>query len=178
MIKRGNKKGQFYLIAAIIVIAIIAGIITTTNYVRVKNTKTYNLDKMAQELGREVKYIEDWGIYNELSDDDMLQLVDTFLQDYSELTEEQQESLIFVFGNENKIIIASYNEAVLGSTGISISGVPLTMVLRGKEYTAKEYIPEGKEIEVEVRGYEYKFTLEPGQNFYFVLRQGENVEQN
>ena len=59
-----NKRGQFYLLAAIIIIAVIFGIMSTTNYVSVKQAspKLYNI---ACELSREIEEVYDYGVYKE-----------------------------------------------------------------------------------------------------------------
>jgi len=58
-----QKRGQFYLIAALIIIAVIIGFAGISNYIQKKEViKLYDL---GEELGIESQNVLDFGTYNE-----------------------------------------------------------------------------------------------------------------
>ena len=95
--KRGNKKGQFYLLAAIIIIIVIVGFATVSNYLKKKGTvKLYDIkDELQIESGEVLEY----GISEEITDiNDLRILIDDFIVKYQEYAGEGK-SLYFIFGN-------------------------------------------------------------------------------
>ena len=63
MIKRGNKRGQIYLVAAIIIVMILAGIASVKTYA-VATTEPRKIKDISSELKEETSRIIDYGIYS------------------------------------------------------------------------------------------------------------------
>jgi len=157
--KRGrtkNKKGQFYLIAAIIIITIILGFVAISNYSKKKSAiKIYDL---GEELGIESENVLDFGTYNEYNETEMETLLNDFIEIYATYIEEGIE-IYFIFGNFEKITVIGYQE---------LEDVPFMDV----------YTDPGKEVIVTINSVEYKFKLKPGENFYFIISQEIGEEEH
>lgn len=104
-----NRRGQFFIIAAIVIITVIVSIATVSNYTQRKDVvKLYDL---GQELGIESQQVLDYGTYNELNESEMKSLMETFIQNYVSYIEEKK-NIYFVFGNKEKINVIGYQEIV------------------------------------------------------------------
>ncbi len=151
-----NRKGQFYLIAALIIITLIIGYAGVSNYLEKKESiKLYNL---GEELGIESQNVLDYGIYNELEEEAMAILLEDFVKTYAAYIEEGIE-ITFIFGNPEKITVMGYRE---------LEEVP---------FISWEITESGKEVIVTINGIDYEFKLKPGENFYFVISQDIGGEQ-
>ena len=58
-----NKRGQFYIVAALIIVLAIIGLTSTTTYAYTKSN-TNTIYKLSSELKQESIQIIDYGIYN------------------------------------------------------------------------------------------------------------------
>jgi hypothetical protein len=188
-----EKRGQFYLMAAVIVIVIIIGFATVTNFVRkgsFERTKVFDISK---ELEIESGKVLDYGTY---TGEDLPNLLDHFTAVYTSYTGEDKD-LHFIVGNPNsnnpekKLRLLSYTEDLAGTINVNIEGGRFYNVkirnkmlvedpCEGKE--SKEidcYRPDesSKEVVVDIEGNEYNFKLQPGENFYFIITQEIEGEQ-
>ncbi len=145
-----NKRGQFYLIAAIIIIAAIIGYAAVSNYLgKTESVKLYNL---GEELGIESENVLDFGTYNEYNEDELKTLLTNFVETYAQYIEEGIE-IYFIFGNRNNVTVIGYRE---------LEEVP---------FISAEITASGNEVVVTINSIEYPFKLEKGENFYFVISQ-------
>jgi len=170
MIKRG-KKGQFYIIAAIIIAVVLLGLFATTNYVRIKpkDIKFYDL---GQELNIESGYVIDHGIYDPEQDVD--ELIEQWAEEFVSYSGESD--WVFVYGDKDSMTILTFASETSGGVGVYIGGEFMGLLVPGTQDYKEEYdIQEGEDIIVEIGGNEYSFGLNPGQNFYFVISQEEYV---
>jgi len=150
-----QKRGQFYLIAALVIISIIIGFAAVSNYLQQKESiKLYNL---GEELGIESENVLDFGTYNEFDETQMENLLKDFIGTYAEYIEEGIE-IYFIFGNPDKITVIGYRE---------LEEVPFISV----------YTPSDTEVIVTINSVEYIFKLKKGENFYFVISQEIEGEQ-
>ncbi len=102
-----QKKGQFFLISAVVIIAVIVSIVTISNYIQKKDTiKLYDL---GEELGIESQQVLDFGTYSELNETQMKTLMENFIQNYVNYIEEDK-NIYFIFGNRQKINVIGYQE--------------------------------------------------------------------
>ena len=150
-----QKRGQFYLIAALVIISIIIGFAAVSNYLQQKESiKLYNL---GEELGIESENVLDFGTYNEFDETQMENLLKDFIETYADYIEEGIE-IYFIFGNPDKITVIGYRE---------LEEVPFISV----------YTPSDTEVIVTINSVEYIFKLKKGENFYFVISQEIEGEQ-
>ena len=173
--KRGQliikqKRGQFYLIAAFIIIAIILGFVVISNYAKSKTTiRLYNLK---EDLQIESENVLEYGTYNEFDENQIRDLLEDFTETYSTYVGEGID-IYFVFGNREKITVAGYQE-VTSTIYIEDS----SMMLTKGEYVSEEFYPVGNKVIVTMDGTEYEFKLKPGENFYFVISQEIGGEEH
>ncbi|MGD9275602.1 MAG: hypothetical protein PVJ67_00345 [Candidatus Pacearchaeota archaeon] len=172
-----EKRGQFYLMAALVIIVLIIGFAAVSNYSRTQEyTRAYDI---GQELEIESAQVLSYGIYNEnIGIEQMENLLDGFIEEYSKIGNLQE--LYFIFGNAQNITFMGYqqlNETVLVDVGINEGEYsPLEIRKQQVEYQGFEEgaldietisikIHYGDEIN------EFGFELNPGENFYFILSQ-------
>ena len=168
-----NKRGQFYLIAAMIIIVVILSFAAISNYSKRKEyAKLYNL---GEELGIESQNILDFGTYNELDETQMAELLENFIQSYIDYAGEEK-NLYFIFGNIDSITIVSYQQ-LTEEVSIDVSGSSPLIISEGGTQTYTFFPTGTKRVVITLNGNEYEFRLKPGENFYFVISQEIGEEQ-
>lgn len=183
-----DKHGQFFLIAAVIIIAVIVSIVTITNYTERKDV--VRLYDLGEELGIESQQVLDYGTYSELNESEMTGLIENFIDKYVSYIEEDT-NIYFVFGNKQKINVVGYqdlqNESVevcldIGHTseteGITRKGqcVAYKSIGETESFTkCDDAITNCEEninrVTIKIGSEEYQFRLRYGENFYFVIWQ-------
>ena len=137
-----GKRGQFYLMAAIIIITVIVGFVTISNYSRKKTSvKIYDL---GEELGIESQNVLDYGTYtgnDKLSD---------FLKQYSNYIDGGIDVYV-ITGNEDNLQVYKYSDGV--------------------EEQVTDFTEEGGKVIITIEETDYQFDLTAGENFYFVILQ-------
>lgn len=164
-----NKRGQMYLIAAVIIVTIVLGFAAISNYSRTKSTiRLYNLK---EDLEIASENVLEYGVYNEYSDEEMQNLIENFIQLYTEYIGEGIE-IYFVYGNRELITVATYSD--LGAINV---GDELLEITSG-ELTTQVFEPQGNKVVVQIDGIEYEFDLKSGENFYFIISQEIGEEEH
>lgn len=190
-----NRKGQFFLIAAVVIIVVIVSVVTISNYTTQKQTtKLYDLGK---ELGIESQNVLDYGTYSQYSDDQMKTLMEQFIKNYHNY-QEQDKNIYFIFGNSNKVNILGYQDIHNVQETVCINLDPPSQkkedvatsqckyyTLIGstqtfcKDTTCLTTSETINRVAVMVAEDIYEFKLKSGQNFYFIIWQeiggGRNV---
>ena len=111
---KSDKRGQFYLIAAIVIIAIIIGFATITNSFKKGSVDEKKVYFLSNELDTEGAYVIDYSVFK--SEDVEKKLIE-FTSQYGQYAGEDRE-IYFVFGNKNKIMVASYEEITSGTISV------------------------------------------------------------
>ncbi|MCX6749759.1 MAG: hypothetical protein NTW17_03400 [Candidatus Pacearchaeota archaeon] len=168
MKRGGNKRGQFYLVAAIILTMIIISIATISNYS--KRSKYSDLNSLKDELQIESARVLDYGIHNQLTQVQMNELIQNFTQDYIN-SESSDKNLYFVFGTQSNITLKLYqnnennvfldNNFVTNSSGTIVSNIN----------------PAGENINLTIDTNSYTFDIKSGENFYFVISKEAEGEE-
>ena len=174
--KRG-KRGQFYIIAAIIIITIFVGIAALRNYAKV-NKEQVRIYDLGDELGIETGYVYDYGVYNEK---DLDLLADDWTKEYIDYTKKQEviENWIFIYGNENEITASTFSLVSEGTVEIIAGGgespgVDIEVITKIKK---EKIIPKGNLVSVKTppEDFEYNFELKEGENFFFIITSEEQA---
>jgi hypothetical protein len=168
-----NKKGQFYLIAAIFIVLILFGFSSVNNYAIVK-PEPRSITDISEELNRETYNLIEHGVFNE---EDIEGLVSSFAEEDIPkyvLKNDEDAAMVFVFGDRDRIDVVSVRNRNIGD--IKIAGAELTGVT---EYARRKdnVATSGDFVEVEVLDKDYKFQLKDNQMFYFLIvkERGEEV---
>ena len=161
-----KKRGQAYLLSAIIIISIISGFFAVRNYSdNSENVKIYNLK---EELGIESEEVLDYGIYNRKNIETLLE---NFTRLYSAYAGTEKE-IYFIFGNTDGVYIASYRDLETGTVSVTIPETSFTLIISEKGYQKERISASASgEIEVKIKDTSYNFKLNPGENFYFIIAQ-------
>ncbi|MDD5012552.1 MAG: hypothetical protein PHQ66_02835 [Candidatus Nanoarchaeia archaeon] len=182
MKKRVDKHGQFFLIAAVIIIAVIVSIVTITNYTQKRDV--VRLYDLGEELGIESQQVLDYGTYSELNEEEMKGLIENFINNYVSYIEDDK-NIYFVFGNKDKVNVVGYQDIqkeevlvclkIAGAVeDIKITGEddcdPYLTIGETQQFTEKN-LQEIDKVEVKIGGIGYEFPLNYGENFYFVIWQ-------
>ncbi len=158
-----EKRGQFYLIGAIIIIAIIFGFATITNTLKKEEFReSYDA---AEELEIESRYVLDNAVLNtDMSVKD--KLLD-FTEKYS--TYSNAENLYFVFGDTDEISVAARQKNYPGR--ILVNGAEFE--IGQGVYTSNSYLSPPNPTIIMINEIEHEFELKQGSNFYFILAEGK-----
>ena len=186
--KKGNK-GQFYIIAAVIIIAVIIGLMST-GYLRTSSEKVrvYNL---GDELSIESAKVIDYGVYNEIVASDSNELIETFLVNVEENLYDQDpgNEFIFVYGNINEVRIVNLAQSDLVLNGEQIrgareefgstitnagTGLPIETPYSVFNNADWKKTLSGSNVQIQFNNQIYNFNLDENQNFYMILKKQED----
>ena len=159
-----GKKGQFYLIAAIILATIIIGISVVVNYS--KKQDSGNLENLKEEIQIESENVLDYGVYNELSDSDMKTLLTDFSKDYIN-SKCKDKNLYFIFGNSGSLTVVS-SQSSEETARINVGGETVDLIITQEGVS---FSPLGNQVSLIINDFTHNFKLEEGENFYFLISQ-------
>lgn len=169
---RGNsKKGQFYLIAAIIIVVIMVGFLSVSNYSKRKGF--INLFDLGEELEIESGEVLDYGVYNDFTENEIVSLITNFTETYS-IYAGEGKVMYFLFGDEDRVVVAGYSETldeIYVNIGSNQDKVTYYFEIGNASYEAVTYYPQGEEVTVRIAGITYDLDLNEGDYFYFVISQ-------
>ena len=168
-----NKRGQFYIIAAVIIIVMIVGLTTIVNR-GIASPKANSFYDLSKNFETESVKVVDYGIYNENSVGAIGQKLGDFYTNYSNyaLATDPAISISFVYGNTTDAIYGVMNpEAVTTKLGEINVGKTNTYNLPAV------YRTSGNKVSVNISGTVYDFTLAKEQGFYFIIaaKKGEET---
>jgi len=169
--KIGNKRAQFYIIAAVIIISVIVGFAIYRNYAKIEKEQVRIYD-LGKELGIETGYVYDYGIYNKNNTNELIQ---SWLYNYSS-QEGIVEDWFFIYGDKGSMTALYFTkqssggiciEGAGGSSCVSFETITpgsMPVTLSGEGTVKVKFLPEN---------FTYSFELKEGQNFFFVIRSKE-----
>ena len=172
-----NKRGQIFLLAAIMIVIALIGL-STTNFAIVK-TAPKAVSDISSDLSNEPAEIIDYGIYNsqdtETLMDDFLTSNDKFAPYFLKKT--NNANVIFVYGNKNNIKAVEYNTQSTGTITANIGGrINWENFGTFAEKITVTPTPDG-EIIVTLLSNDYKFKLRDNEMFYFIIIQEKEGER-
>ena len=113
---RKNRRGQFYLVAAIVIITILIGFSVVSNYSR--NKEVIQLYDLKQELSIETARVLEYGTYQTAEADEVLSEFAENLADYAG----EDKNMYFFFGNFQKVTTVAYQDLSEDEMKISLIG--------------------------------------------------------
>ncbi|MDP4039460.1 MAG: hypothetical protein Q8P57_02685 [Candidatus Pacearchaeota archaeon] len=168
-----NKRGQVFLMAAVIIAGLVLGASRTVNYAHIGNNQEAFYD-LSEEIDFEAGRVLDYGVINNLNP--RTKLI-SFLDEYTEYI--GKEEFVFVYGDINNLQAINYEtieypNSILLITG---SGEGISFPISKTLQTNTNAFSDGEEVRVKVREITYTFNLKPGYNFYIVIIKGEGGEK-
>lgn len=174
-----NKRGQFYIIAAIIIIMVLIGFAAVSNKVitRPEENRVYELSK---ELNLEGEQVINHGVFQQK---ELTVLLETFTGDYGKyISDESNVYFTYLNTARDKIIIVAYEKVGTGGVSIDLGGgtppIQITTETRQKPFTSLQAVKDGQAFNVSIGGNYYNFKLNEGENFFFIIRAPRVQEQN
>jgi len=170
-----NKKGQFYIIAAVIIAMIIVGMAGVSNYVITEEEPTEFYD-LGGNLELEGAWVIDYGIYQQ---QDIEGNLDAFVEQYIEYFSEGEENLelVIVYGNNLEVQTANCTTSSPGDVGVLGAEVSGNTEIKCGIFTDLDTISRDS-VEVTLLDTEYPIDLTENKNFYFVIgrERGEETD--
>lgn len=152
-----KKRGQFYLLAAFIIVIILFGTAAITNRSSKKGySVVYDLSK---EIDLEGALLQEYGVINS---EEINDLFTEFLQKYSAYVSDPSIEMVFIYGNATTMFRTSKTssgEFSIGGIKMDISGIQ----------TAK--MSQNQEVEVKIKGNSKNFVINEGESFYYFITQ-------
>ena len=175
-----NKRGQFYLIAAILIVIGVSSIVAVSNYASTPTTPPA-INSLSSDLSVEGPKIIDYGVY---SQNNVNKLLNNFTSnDFAPyfLKETDNSNVVFIYGNKTNLYAVQYNLASKGTISATIGGVTTwdTLGVYAQNITV---IPSGNFLNVTLLNKTFPFQLQDNELFYFIMveqKQGETyVKKN
>ncbi|MEM2956547.1 MAG: hypothetical protein QW041_03190 [Candidatus Pacearchaeota archaeon] len=166
-----TKRGQFYIIAAVVIILIILGLVTIANRVIIqpKPVRFYDLSK---DYEAETSKVIDYGIYNKYSPEvDIVEKVKNISETFakSAFAKDPNIKLLYIYGNRQEINVGVLN-MIGGEIKYCIDGGCSSLKTEAVSGIKTEKYSGRAQINVSLAGNEYQFYLSPEENFYFVIQ--------
>jgi hypothetical protein len=165
-----DKRGQFYLVAAIIIVLVIFGLVAINNYAGVEEKESVVFD-LGNQLGVESGSVVNFALYNK---NDTPSLLEEWARLYVNITREAEiENWVFVYGNPTNITILTFTNGSSGSVLIGYDGGYLAVVV--KDIKINKNTVYGDYVNVTFGNFTYNFNMKSGQNFAFLINKGGYV---
>jgi hypothetical protein len=145
-IKKGDKSGQFYLVATIVIVGLVIGLALILNYSN--KSSSYEAEEIAKELSIESEKVMDYDTFNSADE------FENFANAYSSYAGEEKEIYFIKVNGTNVSDREAYR--YIGETKNNFNN-NLTVDV------------DNKKISLYLYDNYYSFNLEEGKNFYFVL---------
>ncbi len=198
-----NKRGQFYIILAVIIIVIIAGLVTTANYA-LKQKKPVKFYDLSEDYESETTKIIDYGVFTQgMTKTQIESTIEGFTTEFLGYAQEKDPNLqlIYIYGDETGITVDNYALSggnILTSSGseTSITGgstpVESTISIQYGNKTFTRDVEEkmrnfmdvsqtiddpGGWVKVEIAGVLHTFDLKSGEAFYYVVATEGNERE-
>lgn len=170
-----NKRGQIFLVAAVIIVVIVAGLGVIYNYVKApkEDKSVYDLSK---ELDYESAQIIDNGIFNSRTTEDTAKNLENLSTVYAGAN--PLSDIIIIYGNTTEVNILKYNNSNAGEISITTGGSEVSLAVTTIRILTKGSVsPVNEKVTVSLRGIDKEFNLRQGENFYIILKKDKDDER-
>ncbi len=170
-----NKKGQFFLIAAVVIAGIIITMSTiyiTTKPAAKEQTALYDLSK---EIDYESSQLIDYGVYNSQSFSETNRSIDSFIKNYS--LANPDTDIVLVFGGKQSLTAVLYTKSSSGTIDVGSGGSGSGLQQYGLVAITLPYEIKGNTVIVKLNeNSSLEFELQEGENFFIVLKKQAGEE--
>lgn len=171
-----NKRGQFFLIAAVVIVILLAGIGTIYNTVKARGEDAEVYD-LTEELNYESAQVIDNGVYNDFEKEKIAGHLENLSVIYA--STHPEKDLILVYGDVENVNVIYSNNTRLGSVRIGTgTGSPaVVQTPRSKYLIRNAFSSPGDKVEIQVGGSNYQFSLQQGGKFYLLMSKEKDDEK-
>lgn len=171
-----NKKGQFYLVAAILIVLAISGIASVNTYTTVKS-EPRKIQDIGNELTEETSRIVDYGIY---SRENLTKILNNFTDSEFApyfLQKTENTTVFFIYGNANKLYTVQYKPENTGNVYAVLGGAVSEWSTIGIYSNITKINANGLEsVNVTILDKTFNFDMREGEMFYFLIIQENEGE--
>ncbi|MDP2925752.1 MAG: hypothetical protein Q8N99_05260 [Nanoarchaeota archaeon] len=168
-----NKRGQFYIIAAIIIVMALTAITSVVTYAIIKPAPRTVKD-LSRELNYESAKVIDYGVYNRTNMQSLYynftdrDFVNYFMQKTS------RANITFIYGNITDLNATQFQRGSSGHVSTGRSGVISKSIVATAFPIIVSSLKEN--VTINLLNKEYSFRLREGENFYFVITEEKEGE--
>ena len=180
-----NRRGQFYLIAAIVIISVIIGFTSISNYSKKQDYEKVNdlKEELQIETGKVIEYSSSQGFlslgwtYEEINNSVLKNISEIYIN-YSEI-----ENLFFVLGGTDRdgserLIFSGISKEIPEKVSINYGSGENFLNLTERNYTSLSFESSAENVAVNVDGTTHNFKLNPGTNLFFIITNKGYVASN
>jgi hypothetical protein len=188
-----QKRGQFFILAAVLIVSVVIGMALYVNQVYLQETPE-NIVSLRDELGEESRMVIDYGLYR--GDDKVFgEFVEEMVKNIYQYRDSKLD-LVFIYGNKTTLKVLNFGEDMNISVDNSKTLVPTsktrslpigvgagTGVNPNLEDIVPTLIPLGdngnNQITFTINNVQHSMKMTPSlQNFYFVIKreEGEHID--
>lgn len=185
-----NKRGQFFIIAAVVISAVLVGLVLTKNYVYTQDTPE-RITSLTEDINDESMRVIDYGVYNEgdlsAKMENFSKVMNTYLSDAAPNT-----NFIFIYRNKTSLTIRNYGvNASLASYPIqdcakatfsrigfgSLASTTATGTWEDSRNCVNVLEITDKDLVITINGKDVTFPISENRYFGFLLKldKGENT---
>jgi hypothetical protein len=164
-----KKRGQFYIIAAALIIVVLLGLVTVANkaVVQPKPTEFFDLSK---DYEAETSKVIDYGTYNKYSPAvNITEKVENISKVFAETAFAKDPNIYLVFIYGNKTTYTAKNISV-SSADISLNFAGISSTEKVSSQKETNFKAVNGVIDVPIAGNNYQFKLTDEENFYFIIQ--------
>jgi hypothetical protein len=171
-----NKRGQFFLLAAIVIIGVIMGLRAIYT-----NVETPPEDSSIYDLSEEIHYesgaVIDSGVFFAFNENERNRRIENLTDYYAAAN--LGTDFIIVYGDRDKLWAVFYTTQNTGSVGLTLgSGSANYNVTTQRRFNATFVPAQGdNSVTIVLDEVSYTFDLSPGQTFFIVLKKERQGEQ-
>ncbi|MBS3071114.1 DUF1554 domain-containing protein [Candidatus Pacearchaeota archaeon] len=168
--KIGDKFGQFYMVATMVIIVLIASFAIVINYSSQRIPPSFYY--LGEEIEIESEKVIEYGLNNEL---DLNVLLENFTRTYS--LNSDADNLYFVFGERESITLTGYQEFKSESILVDVGSGNQEVAFSEGIYKTETFENPNEVIILTAENIAYNITLNEGQNFYYIISKDINGEK-
>lgn len=170
-----NKRGQFYLVAAVIIAIVIFSLASVSNYVKPKERKTAVFDIGAAlnfESGKVVAYTQ-------MRAEDTWSFVENYIRIVMNSSDSQNiGSWFIVYGDPNNMTMLTFTSEDAGKDCLGAGGVECPGLTTSRKVMNKTSIDYGSSVNITLNNMVYNFDMTKGNNFAFLIKDENYVSSS
>lgn len=178
-----NKRGQFFLLAAIVIIGVVFGLsrIYTTIEAPTEDSTIYDL---TNEIRYEANTIIDSGIFNAVDKQQRDDNIESLTDHYA--SRNLGSDFVIIHGNQTDMIARFYKTMDSGGIGFEIAGPgSYTYSQETREFSTTFQLNGDDEVTIvleedeedEDQDIRYTFNIKPGEMFFLVVKEEKRGDQ-
>ena len=162
-----NKRGQFYIVVALIIISLATGFVVISN--RASTAQNSYIPNLKDEISIESSSIINYASYNNLGNSQTESMLVNLSNYY--INNSQNGNLYFVIGTNDSFVVRAYQRY---SENTSVEGEAWNPGTLGQVH---EKSGSGNSIDIKINNTSYLFAINPGENFHFVISSLSNGQK-